>query len=199
MVIGNVCLLFCIVFINAAKLYIWLGTKKIKATVTSWHRGSFHIAQTFGIRQSTPYYNRITQRNQMKVPDHPSIDVNANAQMNHVSTAVPCGETNLCKRSFITSVTLDHYWTDKLFVPFPSLGPFYHHLHDTNSACDLALPLKTLFELEAIILHIIDIHASVFLGSCFIHCFLPQIWQGNVNWNHVQWFFISCSISQRHM
>lgn len=127
----------------------------------------------------------------MKVPDHPNIDVNVNAQMNHVSTAVSSSETNLCKSSFITSVILDHYWTcsDKQSVPFPSLGPFYNQLHDTNSASDPVLPLKTVFELEAIILHIIDIHASAFLGSCFIQCFLPQIWQGNVNWNPVQWFF----------
>lgn len=62
----------------------------------------------------------------MKVPDHPNIDVNVNAQMNHVSTTMSSSETNLCKSSFITSVILDHYWTcsDKQSVPFPSLGPF---------------------------------------------------------------------------
>lgn len=45
----------------------------------------------------------------MKVPDHPNIDENVNAQMNHVSTTMSRDETNLCKRSFITSVILDHY------------------------------------------------------------------------------------------
>lgn len=115
------------------------GHKKIKATVTSWHRGCCHITQTFGIRQITSFYNRITQRNQMKVPDRPNIDENVNAQTNHVSTTMSRNETNLCKRSFITSVILDHYWTcsDKLSLPFPSFGPFYHQLCDTNPACDL--------------------------------------------------------------
>lgn len=109
MVLGNVCLLFCIVFINAAKLYIWLGTKKIKVTVTPWHCGSSHIPQTFGIRQSRPFYKRITPRNQVKAPGHPNIDENVNAQTNHVLTVVAHSETNLCKLSSNTSVILDHY------------------------------------------------------------------------------------------
>lgn len=101
--------------------------KKIKVTVTPWHCGSSHIPQTFGIRQSRPFYTRITQRNQVKAPGNPNIDENVNAQTNHVLTVVVHSETNLCKLSSNTSVILDHYWTcsGKLSVPFPTTGPFY--------------------------------------------------------------------------
>lgn len=62
----------------------------------------------------------------MKVPDHPNIDENVNAQMNHVSTTMSRDETNLCKRSFITSVILDHYWTclTSYLYSSPHLDPF---------------------------------------------------------------------------
>lgn len=89
--------------------------------------------------------------------------------------------------SFIVSVVLDNYQTYSDYpYPFPSLGSFCARLQAQHVIT--LYPYSQYSELEAIILHKIDIYASAFLGSYFIQYFLPQIWQGNVNWIPVQWF-----------
>ncbi len=121
MVLGNVCLLFCIVFINAAKLYIWLGTKKIKVTVTSWHCGSSHIPQTFGIRQSRPFYKRITPRNQVKAPGHPNMHKQTMSwQWLHIVRQI-CASFHPIHLSFWTII--EHVLASYLY-PSPQQDPF---------------------------------------------------------------------------
>jgi len=99
------------------------GHKKIKATVTSWHRGCSHIPKTFGI--STPFYNRITGTRWKSLTiqnlDETSMHKQTmSRQQCHVMRQT-CASAHSLHLSFWTII--EHVLTNYLY-PSPHLDPF---------------------------------------------------------------------------